>query len=282
MGTYSQTTHELGRKKMAPAKKAPSSKNLTSKTKKAKGSGLKTETKKSLKKGLKNMVSAKKGPRADMKKTVDRKSSTKANPNVQDLNQFIAAKFGKLEKLAFMKQNVAGTSNSSLSDLVKFNTTLAHSVYKVTDETSLETLLYALQPEKDVKDLNPAVAAAYQEVSLYRDLLMLGDLPTITQELRPYEWIHTAPTLSLPAQAVLMASFLGLAIKLTGKKPARVTAKVPGGKMRGRERGEVMAYLAIMMNITDAMALGNSKKKAALVSNIKKMHSDLEKIVSNF
>ena len=52
--------------------------------------------------------------------------------------------------------------------------------------------------------------------------------------------------------------------------------------MTGRERGEVMTYLAIMQNIADASMLGIGRKKAAMVSNIKKMHSDLSKIISNF
>ena len=30
--------------------------------------------------------------------------------------------------------------------------------------------------------------AAYKEVSNYQDLLLLGDLATITQEKRPYSW----------------------------------------------------------------------------------------------
>ena len=48
--------------------------------------------------------------------------------------------------------------------------------------------------------------------------------------------------------------------------------------MRGRERGEVMAYLAIMMNITDAIDLGKGRNKTA---NIKRMQSDLQKIASD-
>ena len=36
------------------------------------------------------------------------------------------------------------------------------------------------------------VAAAYKEVSNYQDLLLLGDLPTITQKKRPYSWISGA------------------------------------------------------------------------------------------
>ena len=34
--------------------------------------------------------------------------------------------------------------------------------------------------------------AAYKEVSNYQDLLLLGDLATITQEKRPYSWIRGA------------------------------------------------------------------------------------------
>ena len=46
---------------------------------------------------------------------------------------------------------MSDSSESSLSDLVKFNTSLAHTHYKVSDVTSLETLLYTLQPEKDIE-----------------------------------------------------------------------------------------------------------------------------------
>ena len=49
--------------------------------------------------------------------------------------------------------------------------------------------LFTLPQEK--LDLSPRVAAAYKEVSNYQDLLLLGDLATITQE-RPYSWISGA------------------------------------------------------------------------------------------
>merc|ERR1712080_19694 len=87
-------------------------------------------------------------------------------PSTFNLNKFFEDKFGKLEKTSFQKQNVSGRSNSMLSDLVKFNTSLAHTSYKIRDEAILETMLYAMQPEKDIKDLDlsSAVSAAYQEV----------------------------------------------------------------------------------------------------------------------
>ena len=50
-----------------------------------------------------------------------------------------------------LMQNVSGSNNSSLSELVRFNTNLAHSFYKITDEASLETAIYALQPENGIE-----------------------------------------------------------------------------------------------------------------------------------
>ena len=79
-------------------------------------------------------------------------------------------------------------------------------------------------------DLSPKVASVYKEVADYQDLLLLGDLPTITQEKRPYSWISGAPTLSPEAQTALTTSLLGLTLKLTGAKMA-FKLKLPGGKM---------------------------------------------------
>ena len=45
---------------------------------------------------------------------------------------------------------------------------------------------------------SPGAAAAYSEVVVYRDLLLLGDLATISQEKRPYQWIQQAGSLSGP------------------------------------------------------------------------------------
>ena len=93
---------------------------------------------------------------------------------------------------------------------------MAHSFYQVSEEDSLETILYILQAEEDVKvrllvlssnillamlqklAASPGAAAAYSEVVVYRDLLLLGDLATISQEKRPYQWIQQAGSLSGP------------------------------------------------------------------------------------
>ena len=94
-------------------------------------------------------------------------------------------------------------------------------------------------------DLNPRVAAAYKDLQDYQDLLLLGDLATITQEKRPYSWISGAPNLSPEAQTALTTSLLGLTLKLTGAKLA-FKLKLPGGKMRAKSRTEVVAYLALI------------------------------------
>ena len=104
--------------------------------------------------------------------------------------------------------------------------------------------MFTLLQEK--LDLSPRVDAAYKEVSNYQDLLLLGDLATITQEKRPYSWISGAPTLSPEAQTALTTSLLGLTLKLTGAKLANFKLKLPGGKMRAKSRPEVVAYLALI------------------------------------
>ena len=110
--------------------------------------------------------------------------------------------------------------------------------------TDVTLTLFTLLPEK--LDLSPRVDAAYKEVSNYQDLLLLGDLATITQEKRPYSWISGAPTLSPEAQTALTTSLLGLTLKLTGAKLANFKLKLPGGKMRAKSRPEVVAYLALI------------------------------------
>ena len=97
-----------------------------------------------------------------------------------------------------------------MADLSKFNLRTANEVYKVEKEESLEAILLALHLPADQvaldlidlsyltlpqekMDLSPKVASVYKEVADYQDLLLLGDLPTISQEKRPYSWISTAP-----------------------------------------------------------------------------------------
>merc|ERR1719237_1514800 len=148
----------------------------------------------------------------------------------------------------------------------------ANEHYKVKKEDSLETILLALHPPGDQEklDLNPRVAAAYTDVSNYQDLLLVGDLATITQEKRPYSWISGAPTLSPEAQTALTTSLLGFNLKLTG------------GKMRAKSRPEVVAYLALIQNIVDAMAGSKNWKAAAKDSKLDKMHADITKIIADF
>ena len=146
----------------------------------------------------------------------------------------------------------------------------------------------------------PRVAAAYKEVSNYQDLLLLGDLATITQEKRPYSWISGAPSLSPEAQTALTTSLLGLTLKLTGAKLANFKLKLPGGKMRAaKDRAEVVAYLALIQvnlfspknsnhllfltkNIVDAMAGSKNWKVAAKDSKLDKMHADITKSIADF
>ena len=213
---------------------------------------------------------------------------------------------------------MSGQTNSTVAELSKFNMSMANEHYKVEKEDSLEAILLALHlpadkvildtidftlnllthPQEELK-LSPRVDAAYKEVSNYQDLLLLGDLATITQEKRPYSWISGAPTLSPEAQTALTTSLLGLTLKLTGAKLANFKLKLPGGKMRSKGRTEVVAYLALIQvsrisqlfpndfhflpqNIVDAMAGSKNWKVAAKDSKLDKMHADINKIVADF
>ena len=64
---------------------------------------------------------------------------------------------------------------------------------------SLESTLLALQSPEDVQELelSPGMAENYRQLSTYRDLLMLGDLPTITQVLLAIPCCSTVSTRTL-------------------------------------------------------------------------------------
>jgi len=201
-----------------------------------------------------------------------------------DLEDFLKVKFSELEKTAHQKKNVSGRTNSTVAELSKFNMRAANEHYMVKKEDSLEAILLALHlpGDEEKMSLSPRVAAAYKEVSNYQDLLLLGDLATITQEKRPYSWISGAPTLSPEAQTALTTSLLGLTLKLTGAKLANFKLKLPGGKMRAKSRPEVVAYLALIQNIMDAMAGSKNWKVAAKDSKLDKMHADITHIIADF
>merc|ERR1712240_56695 len=216
-----------------------------------------------------------------------RKSSAgtkKSHPGSKglDLDKFIESKFENLGEQT-LNQVVSSVRKSTMGDLIQFNTRLANS-YKISDEDSLETIVYAHQPLETLQDksIKPSVSEAQVEVSMYRDLLLLGNLPSITQQRRPYEWIQAASKLSTSAQVALMTSLLGMAIKLTGKVPSKLTYKLPGGKMKGKDKTEVVAYLALARNIADTMTEANDLNKTKELSVLKKMHSDLVKIVNEY
>ena len=79
-----------------------------------------------------------------------------------------------------------------------------------------------------------------------------------------------------------MTSLLGLAIKLTGRRPSRLDTKLPGSKVPGKARGEVLTYLALIQNITDAMAEANKGYKTPKSAHLRRMHADLAKIIGDF
>ena len=137
---------------------------------------------------------------------------------------------------------------------------------------------------------------------LYRDLLLLGDLASISQEEKTRQWIQQAGSLSvpgadgamslssphsghpMPAQTALLSSLIGLVMKMTGQKPNRScsTVKHPGDKLRGRDGPTVLAFLAIIQQVADAMADANNGYKSVKSTPLRRMHADINKIVSKY
>jgi len=209
----------------------------------------------------------------------------------KDFEKVVVKKISKMHKDLLKivtstnkKQIISDRNKSSLSDLVNFNIHLAYSVYKITDKDSLESTLHSFQAKEDIEKLglSPAVAKACKEVAMFRDLLLLGDLPTISQEKRPFEWIYLAPSLTYPAQVALMTSFLTLSIKLTGNKPSKLHMKVPGGRIAGKNKEDVVSYLAILQTIAESMSRRNNWEKKEKFSNLHIMNRDLGKIIGDF
>ena len=63
-----------------------------------------------------------------------------------------------------------------------------------------------------------------------------------------YTLCSGAPNLSPEAQTALTTSLLGLTLKLTGAKLA-FKLKLPGGKMRAKNRTEVVAYYLALIQV---------------------------------
>jgi len=262
----------------------PKSKSL--KPKKVNRKAIKKNNKKTVaKKALQNTFKNTKANSVDKKTNKNANGQTTENEASDkfDLNEFIIEKLGKATSKN-KKQIISDRNKSSLSDLVNFNIHLAYSVYKITDKDSLESTLHSFQAKEDIEKLglSPAVAKACKEVAMFRDLLLLGDLPTISQEKRPFEWIYLAPSLTYPAQVALMTSFLTLSIKLTGNKPSKLYMKVPGGSIAGKNKEDVVSYLAILQTIAESMSRRNNWEKKEKFSNLHIMNRDLGKIIGDF
>jgi len=212
------------------------------------------------------------------KKAIGRKTSGQF-----DLPEFLVEKLGKATEKS-KNLILSDKTKSSLSELMNFNTQLAHSVYKVTDKDSLESTLHSFHAKQDIDELglSPTVSKACKEVAKFKDLLLLLDLPTICQEKRLFEWIYLAPNLTYPAQVALMTAFLTLSIKLTGIKPSKLHMKVPGGRMSGKNKEDVVSYLAIMQTIAESMSQMNNWEKNEKFSNLLVMNRDFNKIISDF
>ena len=52
--------------------------------------------------------------------------------------------------------------------------------------------------------MSPSVAEAYTQLTHFHDLLLLDDLPSGTQDMKPHSMIQAAHTLSSPGTVILL------------------------------------------------------------------------------
>jgi hypothetical protein len=169
----SQPTKKIAIKK-SQLKKTSINK-MVQKTAKAKKSPTKvTPQKKKVLQPSQKMIAKKSNPGPIKPKT----EADAATENKFNLDMFITEKLGPLE-MENQKKIISDSSSSTLADLIKFNTNLAHSFYNITDLDTLEVTLLALEPkvDDDSQEMSPTVRAANKEVAMYKDLLLLGDHP---------------------------------------------------------------------------------------------------------
>merc|ERR1711936_551547 len=118
------------------------------------------------------MIKSKKAEKIIKKKPKSNDIKAATASNKFDLEVFIKEKLGTKMSSKNKKQTISDSNKSSLSELVKFNTNLAHSFYKVVDEDILETSLHCFQTEKDMTKLKPSVTNTCTELAMYKDLLL--------------------------------------------------------------------------------------------------------------
>ena len=148
---------KMAQKKMTSSVKKSPSKAAAASAKKTELAAKKTKASEALKKL---------GGGASAKKVSTASAGSKKNPAAPggfNLNQFMDKKLGPsaakqvtsiymlITIITFPPQGVSGLRHSTLADLIKFNGSMAHSFYKVSEEDGLETVLYILQAEEDVK-----------------------------------------------------------------------------------------------------------------------------------
>ena len=168
------------------------------------------------------------------------------------------------------------TKKSSMSDLINFTVYLAQNFYNIQNRHLLETIFLALHPIEELFIPHADVLWMHKQVAIYRELLLLGDLPTITQEDRVVDWLLQVKRMTYPARLVVMVWMVVMAIKLTGINPKRMKMKMPGGQVLGKRRSEVVVYLGMMHTI--GMVMENKDEDGT----IKKIFSDLEEIILKF
>ena len=191
------------------------------------------------------------------------------------MEEYLAKKYPDVQDKN-VKLKIADSTGSSMSDLINYTVQVAEDFYGITNRHMMEVLFLALHPLEEFSIPHADVFWIHKQVGVFSELLLLGDLPTITQENRVVEWLLQVEMMTTPAMVVVMVWQLVMAIKLTGIKPKRMKMLVTGGQVKGKKRREAVVYLSMMHTI--GMVMENKADDAFL----KMMFTDLENIILEF
>lgn len=56
--------------------------------------------------------------------------------------------------------------------------------------------------------MSPSVAEAYSQLTHFHDLLLLEDLSSVTQDMKPHSMIQAAHTLSSPGTVIILLLYI--------------------------------------------------------------------------
>ena len=109
--------------------------------------------------------------------------------------EYLAKKYPKIQD----NLKISDTKKSSMSDQINFIIYMAQTFYNIQNRHLLEAIFLALHPIEELFIAYADIFWMQNQVTVYRELLLLGDLPSITQEDRMVDWLLQVARITYPA-----------------------------------------------------------------------------------